>query len=204
MLSENERWLVSFYRASEITGAMFFGRVAKMLKPGPTQADLTQHFADEAKHSVWFTEAMESLNVKPVKMQFAYQDDYLVTAGPPINYMEVLSITQVFEKRILNTYAKHLQVPATPAPIKRTLERIMRDERWHVQWVKQALKELEPLYGKENIERTLERHTQADRETFGRLMHEHGQRLDFLLETTDAPESAKRARPSRLALAISP
>lgn len=182
MLSENERWLVSYYRVSEITGAMFFGRLAKMQRPGPVQADLTQHFADEAQHARWFTECMESLDVKPLKLSFAYQDDYLTTAGVPTNFMEVLSITQVFEKRILNTYARHLKVPGTPPPVKRTLQRIMRDEKWHVEWVKQALRDLEPQYGKDHIERTLDRHTAADRETYRRFIDEHGERVTFLLE----------------------
>lgn len=182
MLSENERWLVSYYRASEITGAMFFGRIAKMQRPGPVQANLTQHFADEAQHARWFTECMESLDVKPLKLSFAYQDDYLQTAGVPTNFMEVLSITQAFEKRVLNTYAKHLRVPTTPVPVKRTLQRIMRDEKWHVEWVKQALRDLEPAYGKEHIERTVERHAEADRQTYRRFLDEHGERIAFLLE----------------------
>jgi len=182
MLSENERWLVSYYRASEITGAMFFGRIAKMQRPGPVQADLTQHFADEAQHARWFTECMESLGITPLKLSFAYQDDYLKTAGVPSNFMEVLSITQVFEKRILHTYAKHLRVAGTPTPVKRTLQRIMRDEKWHVEWVRQALQDLEPEYGKAHIDATLERHAAADRETYRRFLDEHGQRVEFLLQ----------------------
>ncbi|HWL85003.1 MAG TPA: ferritin-like domain-containing protein [Polyangiaceae bacterium] len=182
MLSENERWLLSYYRASEITGAMFFGRIAKMQRPGPVQADLTMHFADEAQHARWFTECMESLSVQPLKLNYAYQDDYLQTAGVPTNFMEILSITQAFEKRILNTYAKHLRVPGTPMPVKRTLQRIMRDEKWHVEWIKQSLRDMEAEYGKEHIERTLDRHTAADRETYRRFVSEHAERIDFLLQ----------------------
>jgi rubrerythrin len=180
MISENEIWLLSFYRSSEIVGAMFFGRIARMLRPGPLQSDVTEHFADEAQHARWFTECMESLDITPLKLQVAYQDDYLETAGPPTNLMEVLSITQTFEKRIINTYAHHLKAASTPVPVRRTLERIMRDERWHVQWVRQALRDLEPQYGKDTIDQTLERHAEADRQTFGRFLEEHAQRVEFL------------------------
>jgi len=185
MLSENERWLLSYYRASEITGAMFFGRIARMQRPGPVQADMTQHFADEAQHSRWFTECMESLDVKPFKMSFAYQDDYLQTAGVPTNFMEVLSITHAFELRILKTYALHRSVPGTPIPVKRTLERIMRDEKWHVEWVRTALKDLEGEYGKEHIKDTLERHAAADRETYRRFLDQYSERVDFLLKSRE-------------------
>jgi rubrerythrin len=186
MLSENERWLLSYYRSSEITGAMFFARIAKTQKPGPVQTDLTSHFADEAQHSRWFSECMESLDVQPLNLRFAYQDDYIETAGVPTNFMEVLSITQVFEKRILNTYAKHLRVPGTPAPVKRTLQRIMRDEKWHVEWVRRALKDLEPRYGKELVDRTLERHFEADRTTYKRFLDEYGERIAFLLHGSES------------------
>jgi rubrerythrin len=182
MLSENERWLLSYYRASEITGAMFFGRIAKMQRPGPVQADLTQHFADEAQHARWFTECFESMQETPIKLSFAYQDDYLATAGVPVNFMEVLSITQAFEKRILNSYGRHVRLPSTPTPVRRVLQRIMRDERWHVEWVKHALMDLEPQYGKEVIERTLERHAAADRATYKRFLDEYGERVAFLTQ----------------------
>jgi rubrerythrin len=181
MLSENERWLVSYYRASEIAGATFFGRVARFARNAALATDLTQHFADEAKHAAWFTECLETMDAAPLKLNVAYQDDYLRTAGVPVNMMEILSITQVFERRVLNTYTKHAALPNTPMPIKRVLARIMRDEQWHVQWVKQALKDLEPTYGREHIASTVARHTQADRETYGRALQEHGERIAFLV-----------------------
>jgi len=180
MLSENELWILSYYRASEITGSMFFGRIAKLVPPGPMQADLTQHFADEAQHSTWFTECIESLGARPLKLPFAYQDDYLRSAGVPSNFMEVLSITQVFEKRILNTYSKHAKLPNTRPAVERVLRRIMRDESWHVQWVRAALKDLEPRYGKDHIAETLERHTTADNETYARFLREYAERVEFL------------------------
>jgi len=185
MLSENEHWLLSYYRASEITGSMFFGRISKLVPPGPMQADLTQHFADEAQHSTWFTECIESLGARPLKLSFAYQDDYLRSAGVPSNLMEVLSITQVFEKRILNTYSRHAKLPNVRPAVSRVLRRIMRDESWHVQWVRNALKELEPRYGKDHITATLERHTAADLETYGRFLREYGERVEFLVRSQE-------------------
>src|SRR5262249_37702424 len=46
-VTENELWLLSYYRSSEINGALFFGRVARTIR-GPLQVDVTHHFADEA------------------------------------------------------------------------------------------------------------------------------------------------------------
>ena len=58
-MSENELWLLSYYRESEITGALYFGRLAKVLKPGPIQCDMTRHFADESMHAARWTACIE-------------------------------------------------------------------------------------------------------------------------------------------------
>jgi len=47
-VTDDELWILSFYRTSEISGALFFGRLAKSLRPSEIQHDLSKHFADEA------------------------------------------------------------------------------------------------------------------------------------------------------------
>ncbi len=190
MLSENERWILSFYRTSEITGAMFFARMAKLWRPGPVQTDLTYHFADEAQHARWFTECLEGLGETPLRLSFAYQDDYLETAGAPTNLMEVLSITHAFELRVLRTYARHLKFEGTPIAVQRTIQRIVRDEKGHVEWVRGALKNLETEFGKETIRSTLERHAAADRQTYRRFLDEYGQRFEFLARDQEIAPAA--------------
>jgi hypothetical protein len=179
MVTENERWLLSYYRTSEIGGALFFGRLARAMKPGPLQEDMTQHFADESAHASHWTHCLVRLGSTPLRLNETYQDRYATAVGVPVNMMEILSITQVFEKRAINQYARHLHVPGLGGPIKETLERIMVDERWHLQWVKKALRDLEPTYGAELIRSTLERHSQADREIWARVIEEHGDRVSF-------------------------
>ena len=49
--TDNLHWILSFYRTSEISGALFFGQLANALRPSRIQADMTRHFADEAQHA---------------------------------------------------------------------------------------------------------------------------------------------------------
>lgn len=180
-LSEDELFLLSFYRSSEINGSLFFGRLARTVKPGPIQHDLSKHFADEAQHAWYWTDCIDRLGARPMKLVEAYQDRYLEAVGLPMNLMEVLAITLVFERRVINQYAKHLGVPNLHGEVARTLERIMLDERWHVQWVRDALSGLEDRFGKEHVEATLKRYRQADQEVYAQALDEYGQRLGFLL-----------------------
>ena len=187
LLSEDEHWVLSYYRTSEINGSLFFGRLARTLKPSPIQHDLTKHFADEAQHAWYWTDCLGRLGTRPIKLSDAYQDQYLEAAGLPANLMEIMAITLVFERRVINQYAKHLAVPDLRIEVKETIERIMQDERWHVQWVRDALAGMGDKYGKDNIAATLRRFKEADREVYAHTLQEHEARLGFLLESRPHP-----------------
>jgi hypothetical protein len=182
-LSDNELWLLSYYRTSEINGAVFFGRVARIVR-GPLQVNVTHHFADEASHASYWTKCIQDLDRLPVRQGRAYQDQYLEAVGVPANLMEVMAITQVFEKRVIGAYRQHLRLPGVHPAIRQTIERIMLDERWHVQYVREALLEMQDRYGAEEIERTLARYAGADAEVYAKTLAEHGERLDFLAQAT--------------------
>ena len=183
LLSDDELWALSYYRTSEINGSLFFGRLARTLKPSPIQHDLTKHFADEAQHAWYWTDCLDRLGARPIKMSDAYQDQYLEAAGLPVNLMEIMAITLVFERRVINQYARHLAVPNVRVEVKETIERIMEDERWHVQWVRDALTGMEDRFGKDTIADTLRRYKQADREVYAHTLAEHEERLRFLLRS---------------------
>ena len=71
--------------------------------------------------------------------------------------------------------------------MKETIERIMEDERWHVQWVRDALTGMEDRFGKATIAETLARYKQADREVYAHTLAEHEARLGFLLGSRPQP-----------------
>ncbi len=185
MLSENELWLLSFYRSSEISGALFFGRLAQSLRPGHIQRDLTKHFADESAHAWYWTSCIERLDAKPLKLNEVYQDQYLEAAGMPVNIMEVLAITQVFEQRVISQYSVHSQVPGLNPIVRETLQKIMKDEKWHIEWIRDALHEMEEKHGKELIEKTQRKFKEADREVYQHTMSEHGERIREILHANE-------------------
>lgn len=181
-LTENELWLLSFYRVSEITGAEFFARLAKNIKPSFIQHDLTKHFADESQHAWYWTKAIHDLEAEPIRIDIAYQDRYLEAAGLPVNVMEILAITQIFEKRVIGQYSLHLQTPQLNPVIKNTLAQIMEDEKWHIQWVGEALTKLEPKFGKDHIDATLKRYREADQEVYKKVLEEHNDKIHDILK----------------------
>jgi bacterioferritin (cytochrome b1) len=180
-MDANLRWLLSFYRTSEIGGALFFGQLSKVLRPGPLQQDMTRHFADEAQHARYWTDCLAALGAEPLRLQQTYQDNYLAAAGTPVNLMEILAITLVFEKRVFAQYAHHYRSPALPEPVRETLAKIIADERWHIRWVGRALASMEAEYGRDTVADTLARFRRADEEVYRAAIREHGERLTALL-----------------------
>ena len=96
--------------------------------------------------------------------------------------MEILAVTQVFERRVINQYARHARVPDLQPEIRETLERIMQDEKWHIQWVRAALRRMEPDYGKESIEAAVRRCSEADQQVYQQTLSEHAKRVQHLLK----------------------
>jgi hypothetical protein len=186
-VAENELWLLSYYRSSEINGALFFGRVARTVR-GPLQVDVTHHFSDEANHASYWTQCIANLGHTAIKQNRSYQDQYMEAVGAPASLMEVMAITQVFEKRVIGQYHRHLRLPGTHPEVRQTIERIMRDERWHVKYVKEALAAMAGRYGRELIEETLARYTAADEEVYAKTLAEYGERIAFLTQTSARSE----------------
>jgi hypothetical protein len=180
MLNENDLWLLSFYRTSEIGGALFFGRLARAMRPGPVQLDMSKHFADESQHAWLWSSCIEALGAKPLKLGATYQDQYVAACGIPANLMEVLAITQIFEQRVTQQYARHLRAPGVHPRIRETLARIMEDERWHISWVRAALSALAPEYGKDRIDATLKRFREADQAVYQKTIEEQRERVGVL------------------------
>ncbi len=183
-IDENLHWILSFYRTSEISGALFFGELARSLRPSAIQQDMTRHFADEAQHARYWTDCLEKLGVQPLKLGLNYQNQYVSAAGMPVNLMEVLAITQVFEKRVISQYALHARVTDIEPAVRDTLATIMRDEQWHLEWIREALKNMQAEYGADEIQATLKRFTAADREVYTKTIGEHAERVDDLMRAT--------------------
>jgi hypothetical protein len=124
---------------------------------------------------------MDRMGLSPCAVSGVYQDQYLQAVGVPANMMEALAITRVFERRVIRQYAHHARLPDTHPEVRRTLGLIMQDERWHIHWIGEALKELAPQYGRETIRATLRRYRAADDAVYARVTTEHAERIRHLL-----------------------
>src|SRR5262249_48202957 len=160
----------------EFDGARFFTVVAEFVRTIELSADVAQHCADEAKHAALWTKCLTDLGEQPLRIRDSYQSQYFDLIGVPVNLMEIMAITHVFEKRVIGQYGRQLRHPGTHPRVRMTLERIMHDERWHVRYVRQALDGLTERYGESHVERTIARYTEADLQVYEKTLEEYRDR----------------------------
>lgn len=165
----SELWIMSYYRVSEIAGAMLFGKVARRIKDETLRVLMSRHFADEARHAWVWTDAIVKVGGIPLEIPNTYQSRYGAEVGLPTSELELLGITQIFEKRVIQQYRAHQKRKGIHPVVAAALKDIMSDEQWHLKWVKDQLKALEKQHGKQAVADTVERYREIDERVYAEI-----------------------------------
>ena len=168
-ISENELWLLSYYRESELAGALLMGRLARETDDDDLRVRLTEHCAEEARHAWAWTECILNVGGTPKKVSETYQSRYHAAVGSPNNLLEVLALTQIFERRVVRHFRAHLSWPGTHPEIKRTLQQLIEDEADHIRWVKDRLDDYAAANGEAVVNEMMERFKRIDEEVYNEL-----------------------------------
>src|SRR4051812_39577801 len=161
-ISTNELWLLSFYRESELAGGLLMGRLAQQTDDDDLRVRLTEHCAEETRHAWAWTECILEVGGTPLRVSETYQSRYHSLLGDPTSMLEVLALSQIFERRVMRVFHAHLHRPNTHPAVKRTLQQLMDDEVDHIRWVKDRLDAHAAAHGEEVVNEMLDRFQRAD------------------------------------------
>jgi len=100
---------------------------------------LTAHSAEEVLHAQLWTETIVAVGGRPRPTTDTYQARYAAAIGAPTSLLEVLALTQVFERGVYRHFVMHLHRRGTHPRVQATLRRMLADERGHLSWVKEWL-----------------------------------------------------------------
>jgi demethoxyubiquinone hydroxylase (CLK1/Coq7/Cat5 family) len=139
VVSARELEWLNFYRASELQGGLVLGTLAQRVRDGQLALSLLRHSAEEVEHARLWTETLLAVGgaVRPAPR--TYQAGYARELGPPRTIVEVLALTQVFERRVWRHFTRHLRRPGTHPLVRATLQRMLDEERDHLSWVRRWL-----------------------------------------------------------------
>jgi acyl carrier protein len=168
-ITENELWLLSYYRESELAGALLMGRLARETDDDDLRVRLTEHCAEEARHAWAWTETILKVGGTPRRVSETYQSRYHAAVGNPSNLLEVLALTQIFERRVVRHFKAHLMWPGTHPEVLKTLQQLIDEEVGHIRWVKDRLDDYAAVNGETVVKEMLDRFQRIDEQVYNEL-----------------------------------
>jgi acyl carrier protein len=169
-ISENDLWILSYYRESELAGGLIMGRLARETDDDDLRVHLTEHCAEEANHAWLWTQTILKVGGTPKRVAETYQARYYAEIGMPASLLEILTLTQVFERRVIRHFRAHLKWPDVHPAVTETLHRMIEDEVGHISWVKDRLDRYAAEKGEALVAETMRRFTEVDERVYEAAM----------------------------------
>ena len=169
MITDQELYILSYYRACELSGSILFGKLAFHTTIDEYRIPLTEHCLEEAEHAWRWTKVIKDLGRIPLKVTETYQTEYGKLFGMPENTLEIFCLTQVFEKRTLDQFSKHLNLPNTNPLVKDALQKMIDDETGHIGWIREELDKYAKENGQEKLDVLMHKLEKMDEEVYAKL-----------------------------------
>ena len=134
-ITQRELRLLNFYRASELHGGLALGSLVRRARDPELILKLTRHSAEEIHHAELWTDTILRVGGRPSPTKDTYQARYAAVLGTPRSIVEVLAVTQVFERRVYRHFMEHLRHPGTHPRVRECLHTMIEEERDHLSWV---------------------------------------------------------------------
>jgi demethoxyubiquinone hydroxylase (CLK1/Coq7/Cat5 family) len=174
--SNSEIALLNFYRASELHGGLILGQMVRRTRDPELILNLTRHSAEEVMHAQLWTEAIIAVGGRPAPVRETYQTRYAAEVGTPLTMLEILALTQVFERTVYRHFTEHLRRPGLHPIIAATLQRMLDEERGHLKWVKLWL-DKQAVSRPTEVREVMRRYAAADAQIYAAISAEYGWRL---------------------------
>lgn len=168
--------LLNFYRASELHGGLILGQMVRRTRDPELILNLTRHSAEEVMHAQLWTETIVAIGGRPAPVRDTYQTKYAEEVGTPISMLEILALTQVFERRVYRHFTDHLRRPGLHPAVAATLRRMLDEEKGHLIWVKKWL-DIQSVRRPAEVREVMHRYAAADDLVYAAISAEYGWRL---------------------------
>jgi hypothetical protein len=171
-ITQTELEILNFYRASELHGGIILGQLVRHVRDPDLILRLTRHSAEEVMHAQLWTETIIAVGGQSRPTSDTYQARYARVIGPPSTLLEVLALTQVFERGVFRHFTAHLRRPGTHPVVCATLRRMLDEEKDHLCWVKHWL-DTQALTKRELARKLMRRYAAIDITVYRRVLEEY-------------------------------
>ncbi len=172
--------LYSYYRDGELRGSTLLLKLIMRVDDSETQVKLSKHLADETRHAWLWTKRIADLGAAPVRVADGYQTRLGQEIGIPKTLIDLFALTVVVEERAQRRYLEHARRPDVDPETLHILHEVTKDEKWHIGWIKNKLKELALANGGEDKAlAALERYREIDRKVVADLIAKEREAFGF-------------------------
>jgi len=171
-ISNAELRRLDFYRASELHGGLLLGQLVRRVRDPALILELTRHSAEEVLHAQLWTETILAVGGRPRPVRDTYQARYAARVGRTMGVLEILALTQVFERRVYRHFLDHARIRTTHPRVRETLLRMVEEEKSHLSWVKSWLDQ-QALRRPEAVADVMRSFEEIDEEVYGELASEY-------------------------------
>jgi hypothetical protein len=127
-------------------------------------------------HAQLWTETILAVGGRPSPVRETYQTRYAEEMGTPLSMLEILALTQVFERRVYRHFTLHLRKTDVHPVVAVTLRRMLEEEKDHLCWVKHWL-DAQAVGRGDEVRDVLRRYELADEGIYAAISAEYGWRL---------------------------
>jgi hypothetical protein len=171
-ITPRELRLLNFYRASELHGGLLLGSLVRRERDAELTLRLTRHSAEEVRHAELWTQAILDVGGEPSPTEDTYQERYAAVLAGPLSTIDVLALTQIFERRVYRHFLEHERRPGTHPRVRECLRTMIEEERDHLSWVWAWLNERAGLTADE-LRDIMSRFQQVDDRVYATLRREY-------------------------------
>lgn len=164
-----ENDLLNFYRASELHGGLVLGQLVRRVRDPELISELTRHSAEEVAHAQLWTETIVAVGGRPHPVRDTYQRHYARAIGAVSSVLQVLALTQIFERRVYRHFLEHERRPGTHPEVRSTLRRMVEEERHHLSWVRRWLDRSAARLGEDRVRRMMDEYRALDDRVYREL-----------------------------------
>jgi len=178
--------MFSYYRDAEIRGATLLLRLIQRIDDPDAQVKLSKHLEEETHHAWLWTKRITDLGGVPVRIDDGYQRRMGLEVGIPKTYEQLFALTVVVEERAHQRYLAHAASPTVDPETLAVLREVTKDEKWHISWMENKLREMAGPSGRGRVDALLARYREADRRVFRELEAKEREAFGFSLSETVA------------------
>ncbi len=185
-VDENLLTMFSYYRDAELRGATLLLKLMQRLDDPDAQVKLSKHLEEETHHAWLWTKRITDLGGLPVRVDDGYQRRIGREIGIPKTYEQLFALTVVVEERAQQRYLAHAASPTVDPETRAILHEVTKDEKWHITWMENKLREMAGPDGRARVEALLAHYREVDRRVFRELESKEREAFGFSLSETAA------------------